>query len=163
MSSFKGQHNINKNKAFWSKVDVKDIHDCWNYKEYKNSGGYGIFRGHNGDKIGAHVFAWEYHYNRKVPKGMLICHHCDNPTCCNHMHLYCGTYTDNAQDKIKRNRVDPRKLAANSKLYEGEMWLVRKLGKSGIISHEKIAAMFKMRGSSISLIITGKTKYPRRY
>lgn len=40
----------------------------------------------------------------KIPKGMLIRHKCDNPSCCNIEHLEIGTPKDNVTDMIQRGR-----------------------------------------------------------
>lgn len=38
----------------------------------------------------------------EIPKGMLIRHKCDNPSCCNIEHLEIGTPKDNVADMIER-------------------------------------------------------------
>ena len=35
---------------------------------------------------------------------LLALHHCDNPSCFNTKHLFIGTYIDNVQDQISKNR-----------------------------------------------------------
>jgi hypothetical protein len=35
---------------------------------------------------------------------MIICHHCDNPPCCDIDHLFLGTNADNMADKIAKGR-----------------------------------------------------------
>jgi hypothetical protein len=39
-----------------------------------------------------------------IPEGKFICHHCDNPPCCNPTHLYAGTPKDNVHDRHARFR-----------------------------------------------------------
>lgn len=39
-----------------------------------------------------------------IPKGMLIRHTCDTPSCINPKHLLLGTILDNARDMVERNR-----------------------------------------------------------
>ena len=39
-----------------------------------------------------------------IPRGMFVCHTCDNPRCVNPEHLYIGTPTQNALDRESRNR-----------------------------------------------------------
>lgn len=39
-----------------------------------------------------------------IPKGMYLCHKCDNPLCINLDHLFAGTPNDNIQDMVKKDR-----------------------------------------------------------
>ena len=40
----------------------------------------------------------------QIPKGMFICHHCDNTMCVNVDHLFMGTHQDNMDDMKKKGR-----------------------------------------------------------
>lgn len=51
----------------------------------------------------AHRLAWELE-NGPIPDGMLVCHRCDNPPCCDVTHLFLGTYADNARDMVAKRR-----------------------------------------------------------
>ncbi len=51
----------------------------------------------------AHRAVWEMK-NGPIPVGMLLCHHCDNPSCVNIAHLYVGTSADNSRDMVDRDR-----------------------------------------------------------
>lgn len=46
-----------------------------------------------------------------IPKNWLACHECDNPVCCNPMHLFIGTHLANSKDRDKKGRTD-RKIGA---------------------------------------------------
>jgi len=56
-----------------------------------------------GKCVGVHRASWEYH-NGKIPNGLYVCHHCDNPKCFRIDHLFLGTPKDNVQDMIKKKR-----------------------------------------------------------
>lgn len=57
----------------------------------------------NGKCITISRACWEYHYG-KIPEGLFVCHHCDNPRCFNIEHLFLGTPRDNNHDMIKKGR-----------------------------------------------------------
>ncbi len=77
--------------------------ECWNWTGLRNDRGYGRF--HFGKKnILAHRAAWIAVAGKEIPDGMVICHSCDNRTCCNPAHLFLGTQSDNMQDCVRKGR-----------------------------------------------------------
>jgi len=75
---------------------------CLNWTKSLDTSGYGRLQ-INKKLIRAHRFAYETTYG-KIPKGMCVCHHCDNPICCEPTHLFLGTQKDNMVDKYRKNR-----------------------------------------------------------
>ena len=67
-----------------------------------HSHGYGVLTA-GGKNIYTHRLAWQI-VNGPIPKGMFICHTCDNPPCCDPEHLWLGTNADNTADKVAKGR-----------------------------------------------------------
>jgi hypothetical protein len=105
---------VNWRKLFWDKVDTKggkpsepDIMTCWEWKAGRATRGYGQAL-YKGKQWRAHRLAWALYYG-PIPKGMIIRHRCNNPPCCNPLHLQLGTNADNAMDAMefrRRMKVD---------------------------------------------------------
>ena len=81
------------------------LEGCWNVISHcKGSTGYPHWR-RRGKTITISRWVYEY-FNEVKPENLLVCHHCDNPLCINPDHLFLGSATDNAQDKMKKGRLD---------------------------------------------------------
>lgn len=77
---------------------------CW---EWVGSTGGRDGRGYftlDGRKQLAHRVVYEI-FHGAIPDNIVIRHKCDNPICCNPMHLEPGTRSDNELDKYKRERA----------------------------------------------------------
>lgn len=85
--------------------------DCIDWP-YGQANGYGTVR-YNGKNWGTHrlcLFLSEGFHQDEERK--LACHSCGNRLCVNVNHLYWGTYTDNAQDKVRHGRAKNKKMRA---------------------------------------------------
>ena len=92
---------LGRKLSFLEKVKKEEL-GCWEWQNCKCSEGYGSFW--NGTKlVGAHIFSYELHIGN-VPKGINVCHHCDNPGCVNPSHLFLGTQLDNVRDMYQKGR-----------------------------------------------------------
>ena len=90
-------------ERFLSHVHKTD--DCWLWTGAKGPKGYGQSNLRFGDCVEhrAHRIAWRL-YKGPIPKGLLVCHHCDKPSCVNPDHLFLGTHFDNIHDCIRKGR-----------------------------------------------------------
>lgn len=85
------------NFSWWSKVDIKDVSECWPWTQSTASHGYG--QTWDGITVRlAHRVAWSLHYGQQVPTGMTIDHKCHNRVCCNPDHLRVLPNVINATD-----------------------------------------------------------------
>lgn len=88
-------------QRFWAKVCKSPR--CWEWTA-GTVDGYGQFVRADGSRVRAHVYSIEKHLGYPTPRGMEVCHRCDNPPCVNPAHLYYGTRQNNIDDALARGR-----------------------------------------------------------
>lgn len=125
-----------------------DNTECWEWNGARTPDGYGVKR-INGTLHYTHRLAWEW-ANGPIPKGMFVCHRCDNPPCCNPDHLFMGTPSDNMQDCSKKNRISRR----NSAILTKED-VVRIRASTG--PYKEIGKIFGVHQTTICNVKTRKT------
>lgn len=91
-------------ERFWAKVTRGAEDECWPWTGGTASSGHGRFRTDSQEKVAAHRFAWELQ-NGPIPAGLCVCHHCDNPPCCNVRHFFLGTNQENSYDRHAKGRT----------------------------------------------------------
>lgn len=143
-------------ERFWEKVSKRSEDECWEWKASKNTG-YGQINTPHGIQL-ANRFSYELAYG-PIPKGMYVCHHCDNRACVNPKHLFLGTPRDNTQDMLSKGRhIYITKHGAqngNSKLTDEQVIQIREQARSG----EKIrdlARKFNVSETTVSHIVNRK-------
>lgn len=138
---------------FWAKVQKGD--GCWEWTAALLITGYGHFRGHNGQTIKAHRFAW-IETNGPIPDGLNVLHRCDNPKCVRPSHLFLGTKADNSRDMAEKGRSTQGIKDSQAKLDDDKVRLIRQQSAEGV-SQPEIANRFGIDKSNVSRIVNRKT------
>ena len=104
----------------------------------------------------SHRLSYSIHYGN-FNERLFICHRCDNPSCVNPEHLFCGTHTDNMRDMVKKGRENPPrqygKNNPNHKLTKREVEQIRNID---YLSQRKIATLFGVSQNHIKDIIKNR-------
>lgn len=154
---------------FLSKINPTST--CWLWTAgqrqgtgFKTGASYGQFnagRAWDGrqETVLSHRYAYELTSGR-IPAGLQVCHHCDNPVCVNPFHLFLGTAYDNLTDARRKGRLDntkPRvgKLTPEQRLaiYEHSPWRTG----DGV----RFAQQYGVTEACISVIRRGRFTRPR--
>lgn len=110
-------------KRFSQKYNVNRVSKCWEWDSGIAPNGYGQFSINKSKKI-AHRVSYIL-FKSDIPKGMFVCHKCDNRQCVNHDHLFLGTNIDNMNDMKEKGRNNLRKISKNC-LSCGTSFLIKK-------------------------------------
>lgn len=112
---------------FWEKVNVSGWDDCWIWAAGIGTNGYGKFRSNN-LLYASHRAAFIITRGQVTP-GKHILHKCDNPLCCNPMHLREGTHQANMKEMLAKGRhvpgITPGEENTNSKLTNDQVRAIR--------------------------------------
>lgn len=101
--------NVGQLPAVWFWPKVAKSENCWEWtgalKSREPGREYG--RVGYGNKIYmTHRVSWELHFG-PIPKGLEVCHACDNPRCVRPDHLFLGTHIANMRDRDRKKRRTP--------------------------------------------------------
>jgi len=151
-----GQSIVNK---LLSRIEKNPKTECWDYTRYKDKDGYGSLR-YKGQMIRTHRLSYLL-FIGKYDNKLLICHHCDNPSCINPKHLFIGTVRDNTLDMISKNR-HARASAnhegeknPNAKLSLVNIEDIRRRYGFGDITQKQLALQYGVTDVLISKIVRG--------
>jgi uncharacterized protein YjcR len=108
----------------------------------------------------AHRVAYKL-YKGHIPKGMLVCHTCDNRQCVNPEHLFLGTAQDNTNDMVQKGRArgNPNAAGENgtkAKLSWEQVKEIREAKQNGL-PLRALAVAFGVTPSTIQKIVTHQT------
>lgn len=111
---------------FWSKVDVQNPEECWEWRGRTSHFGYGLFRDQKAHRISYKILVGP------IPDGLGCLHKCDNPPCCNPHHIFLGTNADNNRDKVEKGRVLKGERHPRSKLTDAQVQEIRSSKETGV-------------------------------
>ncbi len=140
-----------------SELDEKS--GCLLWKKSVSKKGYGKIHLSNPTRFcRAHRISYEV-FIGPIPKGMFVCHKCDNPRCINPDHLFLGTPKDNTADMIKKRRTNflfkRGGKHERAKLTESNVVQIREMALCGY-SQSEIAIKFNVMVGTVSRIIRRK-------
>ena len=148
---------------------------CWEWRGCRSKKGYGITTwydssGRKGHRQ-THRAAWEL-CNGPIPRGLMVLHRCDNPTCVNPEHLFLGTAADNSADMVAKGRsmrgnqewrervaakIPRGEAAHHTKLRTTDVLAIRDLYEAGNITMQRLAVRFGVSRGTVHDILAGIT------
>jgi len=133
----------------------------WTVRNRTTGFGYGYINFRK-KQIMAHRASWIV-WRGKIPKGMFVCHTCDNPLCINPDHLFLGTHKDNMKDMVLKNRQNNSQKGSigekngSSMLKESDISEILEMFYFQKLNQSEIARYFCITPASIRNILIGKT------
>jgi len=150
---------MKKAQFTWEKVRRGDESECWPWLGSLNSWGYGDCA--LGDKaVNASRAAYAAAHG-DIPAGLVICHRCDNPACCNPAHLFAATQAENLADCRRKGRsrgqfrAGDRHPKHTAKLTPELVVEARRLYAAGT-SQSEIGRRWGIHSSTISRAVRGE-------
>lgn len=139
-------------ERFWSKViKYKEEGACWIWIGGIRHRQYGGFKWHR-KTIAAHRVAYILSYG-PIPRGSLVCHHCDNERCVRPGHLFLGTAKENTHDAMRKGRL----LTGNAKFTYAQAQEIRKRYAEGNVTSRQLGKEYGTDHSVILDIVQHKT------
>jgi hypothetical protein len=137
------------------------IAGCWIFTGALNEAGYGVVgkggRGSGTDR--AHRVTYS-NFVGEITDGLFVCHHCDQPACCNPEHLFLGTNAENMADcrskgrdsKPPRNPHVVGSVHPGAKLTEARVIEMRALREQGW-TESALASRYEIHPVSVHKIV----------
>lgn len=140
-------------ERLWSQVDHPGNPDACFWWTGTLRGKYGRIV-YMGKARGVHVVSWALIHGLP-PKGMCVCHHCDNRLCVNPRHLFLGTPQENNTDRDRKGRHASGARHGRAKLTEPQVLEIRRLHSEGMTC-VTLGKVFGVSETTIGPIVRGK-------
>lgn len=129
--------------------------DCWVWTGALGHNGYGRSK-YQGASHSAHRLIYQIDVG-PIPKGLQVCHECDNRRCVRPSHLFLGSSLINIRDKVQKNRQAKGTRIHSAKLSDFQASQIRRDRVQESLSYNQLASKYGISQKSIRNIISGKT------
>ena len=136
-------------------VVFSDTTTCWNYDSASSPNGYAQIEVNGKTEIASRI-AYEL-WKGPIPKGLYVCHTCDNRRCINPDHLFLGTTQDNMTDMTNKHRQSVGEHQACAKLTEKIVLRARKEHFEKGMSYTELGIKYGVNTQTIRRAIIGET------
>lgn len=149
-------------ERFWAKVDKSAGPDgCWVWRGAAKPNGYGKFsigKAKTSRWYYPHRISYAIHF-RTDPGEMFCCHKCDNPICCNPMHIFLGTDRENKNDMIGKRRQGAARgeNSPKARFTAAEVASIRSRYADGSATCLGIAVEYGVDETTIRSMVRGET------
>lgn len=137
-----------------------ETNNCINYPKV-NKDGYGEIQTTFAGKklhILVHRAVYQVVFNDPLTSNDIICHKCDNPSCCNPKHLFKGTHLDNIRDKVNKNRQ--ARGSKNGRYIDGRASdkIIKKIHSHGAkLRREQVLKIKELKSEGVKLLSIANT------
>ncbi len=141
-------------RYIYERITVCKESGCWNWSTNSK---YGAAKFKGEVWIASRLSFMAFY--KEIPRGLFVCHKCDNGKCVNPAHLFSGTPKENSQDMVKKDRLSKHQRPFGSDhgrthLTEKDVLEIRRLVKIRAASEKELATRYDVAVTTISAIVT---------
>jgi len=129
---------------FYYYTTIPNENGCMEWTGARDRKGYGMLMV-NHKHVLSHRLSYQL-FKGEIPKGMCICHTCDNTKCVAPDHLWCGTQKENILDRLNKGRSARQSGEKNaaSTLTDSQAIEIKKLLNTTNMTQVDIAKKFNV-------------------
>lgn len=132
-----------------------DEKKCWNWLGIPNTTGYAQISHRDKKRMSVHRLSYTL-FKGGIPKGMDVCHSCDNKICINPDHLWVGTREQNLKDMVMKGRSRKGTNKKAAKLDDDKVKYCRFMSDFGV-SKLQLAKFFNVCHTTMCMAIDGRS------